>query len=508
MSKVIMIQGTMSNVGKSLLVGGLCRVLKQDGLKVAPFKSQNMALNSFVTKDGLELGRAQAMQAECAGVEPSVYMNPILLKPTNDIGSQVIVNGEAIGNMSARDYFAYKKKLIPDILHAYHKLEEWADVIVIEGAGSPAEINLKSDDIVNMGMAKLVDAPVLLVGDIDRGGVFAQLLGTLELLEADERDRVKGLIINKFRGDKSLLDSGIEMLEERGHVPVVGTIPYAHLMIDDEDSLSERLGNEFDYGDNVNTVEIAVVRLPRISNFTDVAPFESIPGVRVSFVSNPRELEGADMVIIPGSKNTIGDMNWLRTSGFKPAIKRFAMNKPVVGICGGFQMMGNEIFDPEGIENEDVDSIHGLDLFPIVTSLQPMKHRSQTEDCFDDLTGVFSSLSNEEFVGYEIHNGNTELSAEDDRDYDSLVVERDEEGQIILLQKDNLFGTYVHGIFDHEDIAFKLVSKLAENKGVSIGDASFDYQAFKEGEYDKLADIIRENLDMSLIRRLLDLPTV
>ena len=243
MSKVIMIQGTMSNVGKSLLVGGLCRVLKQDGLKVAPFKSQNMALNSFVTKDGLELGRAQAMQAECAGVEPSVYMNPILLKPTNDIGSQVIVNGEAIGNMSARDYFAYKKKLIPDILHAYHKLEEWADVIVIEGAGSPAEINLKSDDIVNMGMAKLVDAPVLLVGDIDRGGVFAQLLGTLELLEADERDRVKGLIINKFRGDKSLLDSGIEMLEERGHVPVVGTIPYAHLMIDDEDSLSERLCN-------------------------------------------------------------------------------------------------------------------------------------------------------------------------------------------------------------------------------------------------------------------------
>ena len=508
MSKVIMIQGTMSNVGKSLLVGGLCRVLKQDGLNVAPFKSQNMALNSFVTKDGLELGRAQAMQAECAGVEPSVYMNPILLKPTNDIGSQVIVNGEAIGNMSARDYFAYKKKLIPDILHAYHKLEEWADVIVIEGAGSPAEINLKSDDIVNMGMAKLVDAPVLLVGDIDRGGVFAQLLGTLELLEADERDRVKGLIINKFRGDKSLLDSGIEMLEERGHVPVVGTIPYAHLMIDDEDSLSERLGNEFDYGDNVNTVEIAVVRLPRISNFTDVAPFESIPGVRVSFVSNPRELEGADMVIIPGSKNTIGDMNWLRTSGFEPAIKRFAMNKPVVGICGGFQMMGNEIFDPEGIENEDVDSIHGLDLFPIVTSLQAMKHRSQTEDCFDDLTGVFSCLSNEEFVGYEIHNGNTELSAEDDRDYDGLVVERDEEGQIILLQKDNLFGTYVHGIFDHEDIAFKLVSKLAENKGVSIGDASFDYQAFKAGEYDKLADIIRENLDMSLIRRLLDLPTV
>ena len=234
----------MSNVGKSLLVGALCRIFKQDGYKVAPFKSQNMALNSFVTADGLELGRAQAMQAECAGVAPSVYMNPILLKPTNDVGSQVIVNGEAIGNMSARDYFAYKKKLIPDILAAFHKLEEWADIIVIEGAGSPAEINLKSDDIVNMGLAELVDAPVLLVGDIDRGGVFAQLLGTLELLEPQERDRVKGLIINKFRGDKSLLDSGIEMLEERGKVPVVGTVPYAKLMIDDEDSLSERLGND------------------------------------------------------------------------------------------------------------------------------------------------------------------------------------------------------------------------------------------------------------------------
>ena len=276
MAKVIMVQGTMSNVGKSLLVGALCRIFKQDGLKVAPFKSQNMALNSFVTKDGLELGRAQAMQAECAGVAPSVYMNPILLKPTNDVGSQVIVNGEVIGNMSARDYFAFKKKLIPDIMAAYKKLEEWADVIVIEGAGSPAEINLKSDDIVNMGMAKLVDAPVLLVGDIDRGGVFAQLLGTLELLEEDERSRVKGLIINKFRGDKSLLDSGIQMLEEMGGVPVIGTVPYANLQIDDEDSLSERLDSSGVENDN-SIVDIAAIRLPRISNFTDLAPFESIP---------------------------------------------------------------------------------------------------------------------------------------------------------------------------------------------------------------------------------------
>ena len=236
----IMIQGTMSNAGKSLLCAGLCRIFKQDGYKVAPFKSQNMALNSFITDKGLEMGRAQVVQAEAAGIEPEVSMNPILLKPTNDVGSQVIVNGEVLGNMSARDYFKYKKELIPDVMKAFHKLEENYDIIVIEGAGSPAEINLKENDIVNMGLAKMVDAPVLLVGDIDRGGVFAQLLGTLLLLEEDEKERVKGLIINKFRGDKTILDPGIEMLEEKGNVPVIGVTPYLHVEIEDEDSLTER----------------------------------------------------------------------------------------------------------------------------------------------------------------------------------------------------------------------------------------------------------------------------
>lgn len=493
MSKVIMIQGTMSNVGKSLLVGALCRIFKQDGYKVAPFKSQNMALNSFVTPDGLELGRAQAMQAECAGVAPSVYMNPILLKPTNDVGSQVIVNGEPIGNMSARDYFAYKKNLVPDIMSAFHKLEEWVDIIVIEGAGSPAEINLKSDDIVNMGMAELVDAPVLLVGDIDRGGVFAQLLGTLELLEPQERDRVKGLIINKFRGDKSLLDSGIDMLEERGKVPVVGTIPYAKLMIDDEDSLSERLGNEAINSQAI--VDIAVVRLTRISNFTDVAPFESIEGVNVRFVSNPRELENADLVIIPGSKNTISDLIWMRESGMEAAVKRFAIIGPVVGICGGFQMLGEQVEDPYGVENEGLSSINGVGLLPVSTVLQSAKHRSQTEDCFDDLIGVFEVLSGEEFVGYEIHNGisnPTENAKADD------LFEHDEDGEIILVQRGNILGTYVHGIFDNNDLALRLVQALAEQKGAKL-ETTMDYQAFKEAEYDKLAEIVRENLDMEYI---------
>ncbi len=482
-SKVIMVQGTMSNVGKSLLVGGLCRVFKQDGYRVAPFKSQNMALNSFVTEDGLELGRAQAMQAECAGVKPSVYMNPILLKPTNDIGSQVIVNGEVIGNMPARDYFKYKKKLIPDIMAAYNELQKQADIIVVEGAGSPAEINLKSDDIVNMGLAELIDAPVLLVGDIDRGGVFAQLLGTLQLLEPQERARVKGLIINKFRGDKSLLDSGIDMIEEMGHVPVIGTVPYTRLLIDDEDSLSERLDKDrFSEG---YSIDIAVVRFPRISNFTDAAPFESIEGVNVRFVTNPREIEKADLVILPGSKNTIADLRWMRESGMEAAVKKFATKGPVVGICGGFQMLGDSISDPDNVE--EGGSIRGLSLLNTTTILKDKKNRSQSEGQFPELDGVFSSLSGQKYVGYEIHMGETKNSLGEN---------------IISLQEGNVFGTYVHGIFDEGDLALRLIKRIAKDKGIEL-EQTMDYQAFKEQEYDKLAQVVRDNLDMEYIYKIL-----
>ena len=292
MAKVIMIQGTMSNAGKSLLTAGLCRIMKQDGYRVAPFKSQNMALNSFITKEGLEMGRAQVMQAEAAGLEPMVCMNPILLKPTNHTGSQVIVNGEIVGNMDARDYFSYKTRLIPHIKSAFRKLEQIADVIVIEGAGSPAEINLRENDIVNMGLAELVDAPVLLVGDIDRGGVFAQLLGTLMLLSEEEKKRVKGLIINKFRGDKTILDSGIDMLEEKGKVPVVGVIPYMELSLEDEDSLTGRFEKRTE-----KSIDIAVVRYPRISNFTDMNVFEQNAGVSVRYVASVTELGVPDMKI-------------------------------------------------------------------------------------------------------------------------------------------------------------------------------------------------------------------
>lgn len=309
----------MSNAGKSLIVAGLCRIFKQDGYRVAPFKSQNMALNSYITGEGLEMGRAQVMQAEAAGIRPQVCMNPILLKPTNDTGSQVIVNGEVLENMKARDYFAYKKKLIPDILKAYHTLEQQADIIVIEGAGSPAEINLKENDIVNMGLAELLDAPVLLVGDIDRGGVFAQLIGTLVLLEEKERERIKGLIINKFRGDVSILDPGIKMLEEKGGIPVTGVVPYMHLVLEDEDSLSDRFAEHEE-----KAVDIAVIRFPRISNFTDFMVFESIEGVSVRYVDTLEKLHHPDMIILPGSKNTMDDLKWMRQNGLEAAIKACA----------------------------------------------------------------------------------------------------------------------------------------------------------------------------------------
>lgn len=487
MAKVLMVQGTMSNAGKSLVVAGLCRIMKQDGYRVAPFKSQNMALNSFITKEGLEMGRAQVMQAEAAGIEPSAVMNPILLKPTTDKGSQVIVNGKVLGNMPAKEYFQYKTKLIPDIVKAFQKLEEQADIIIIEGAGSPAEINLKQNDIVNMGLAKLVDAPVLLVGDIDRGGVFAQLLGTLMLLEEDERDRVKGLIINKFRGDKTILDPGIDMLEEKGGIPVTGVLPYMRLSIDDEDSLSERLT-----GKEQGLVNVAVVRLPRISNFTDFSAFERIDGVKVQYVTKPEELKFADMTILPGSKNTIGDLKWLRESGMEASLYRFAQEKPLMGICGGYQMMGEEISDPDGVE--EGGSIRGMGLLPIQTILKDEKTTKQVQGTFEQLEGFFSCLSGQNFEGYEIHAGETTLK---------------EGSKHLLKQGDgcivgNICGTYAHGVFDHGDLAYRIAKALADQKGVVLKQmAEEDYKAFKESQYDALADGMRANMDMDAIYAML-----
>ena len=496
MAKVIMIQGTMSNAGKSFLVAGLCRIMKQDGYRVAPFKSQNMALNSFITEEGLEMGRAQVMQAEAAGIKPMVCMNPILLKPTNHTGSQVIVNGEVLGNMSAKDYFTYKKQFIPDIKKAFQKLEEYADIIVIEGAGSPAEINLKENDIVNMGMAEIVDAPVLLVGDIDRGGVFAQLLGTLMLLNEDERKRVKGLIINKFRGDRTILDPGIVMLEEKGQVSVAGVVPYMELALEDEDSLTERFEKR-----KQSCIDIAVIRYPRISNFTDFNVFEQMKEVSVRYVTNVSELHRPDMVILPGSKNTMGDLKWMRQNGLETAVKKLAEEIPVCGICGGYQMLGEVITDPERVEEGGI--LRGMELLPVVTSLEKEKVRCQVEGKLCDLDGIFSNLSGLEYAGYEIHMGKTEIWKKGQKVQigNNILYEK----KIMVSGRNkNVYGTYVHGIFDKGSIATAVVQALAEKKGILIENGAFeDYKTFKEKQYEKLADTLREYLNMEEIYGML-----
>ncbi|MBO6015392.1 MAG: cobyric acid synthase, partial [Lachnospiraceae bacterium] len=357
-AKVIMIQGTMSNAGKSVIAAGLCRIFSDDGYKVAPFKSQNMALNSYITKEGLEIGRAQAMQAECARTEPQACMNPILLKPTSDTGSQIIVNGKVLGNMSASAYFERKKEYARDILKAYDRLSEMVDIIVVEGAGSPVEMNLKKDDIVNMGLAKMIDAPVLLVGDIDRGGVFAQLLGTLDLFGDDERDRVQGVIVNKFRGDARLFEDGIRILEERGRTRVVGVVPFLNVRLDDEDSLSERLSQTA-----VRNFDVAVIKLKHISNFTDFDPFEQVDGVSVRYVSEGSHLGEPDLILLPGSKNTIADLRIFKESGLADAVvAKAAKGTCIIGICAGYQMLGRKVEDPDRTEEGGCEE--GLGLLP------------------------------------------------------------------------------------------------------------------------------------------------
>ncbi len=479
MSKKIMIQGTMSGVGKSILTAGLCRILKENGIKAAPFKSQNMALNSYITKQGLEMGRAQVTQAEAAGIEPLVQMNPILLKPTNDTGSQVIVNGELISNMSAREYFARKKDFIPDILKAFEYLSERYEAIVIEGAGSPAEINLRENDIVNMGLAELVDSPVILAGDIDRGGVFAQLVGTVELLSENERKRVKGFIINKFRGDVTLLRSGLDFLEKKTGIPVLGVVPYMKLELPDEDSLSER----FEFKGRIKDVDIAVIRLPRISNFSDFDIFENIDELSLRYVSSVDELNEPDMIILPGSKNTIEDLIWLRESGLEAMIKRFAAKGRIVfGICGGYQMLGNRISDPEGMESS-VKEIRGLELLPLETVLKDSKVRRQTRGKFPELEGVLGSLSGMDFEGYEIHIGEST--------YPSCNV-------------GNVYGSYVHGIFDAEGIAAAIVEAVLKKKGKAGGIHIKSEREIREDSYIKLAENLRENLDMEKIAEIME----
>ena len=484
MAKCIMVQGTMSGAGKSLLAAALCRIFHEDGYRTAPFKSQNMALNSFITADGLEMGRAQAVQAYAAGTEPDVRMNPILLKPSSDVGSQLIVNGEVRGAYAARDYFKMKKSLIPDIMAAYRSLAAENDIIVIEGAGSPAEINLKADDIVNMGLAKLVDAPVLLVGDIDRGGVFAQLYGTVALLEPEERDRIVGTVINKFRGDVEILRPGLSMLEEKTGVPVLGVVPWTKAKIDDEDSLAPVLGERRVH----KMIDIAVVRLPRISNFTDFSPLEYHPALGVRYVSAVRELGSPDLVILPGTKSTMEDLLWLRQSGLEAAVlKLAAAGTPVLGICGGYQMLGNEISDPEGVERGG--TMAGLGLLPCKTVFAAEKARTRVRG-----TVCGGSFFGAEVEGYEIHMGRTTGAAEP-----FCVLE---DGQPEGAVSGNVFGTYLHGLFDSGELTEKLADWLLTRKGLKTDEIRVEsHREYEERQFDILAAEVRAALDMEAIYR-------
>ena len=493
-AKVIMVQGTMSNAGKSFLVAGLCRVFMQDGYRTAPFKSQNMALNSYITKDGLEIGRAQAMQAEAAGIEPTVEMNPILLKPTSNVGSQVIVNGEVLGNMKAMDYYANKKQLVPEIEKAFEKLSEEYDIIVIEGAGSPAEINLKENDIVNMGMARIAKAPVLLCGDIDRGGVFASLYGTVKLLEDEEQSMIKGLIINKFRGDVEILKPGLQMIEEKTGIPVVGVVPLTPLDIDDEDSLSDRLTHTGQKGG----IDLAVIRIPHISNFTDFNVFERMDGVSLRYVGSAGELGTPDLIFLPGTKNTMDDLTWLRESGMETAVLRCAEQKvPVVGICGGYQMLGELLEDPDGVEHGG--SMRGMGLLHTKTVFSRAKTRTQIQGRVNTVS-ICGEFAGREVQGYEIHMGRTEKTG----DCQETIYLEDGRLDGLSNPEGTVFGTYLHGIFDYGDLAAMTVSRLMRRKGIDPKNWHFDPEEHKRREYDKLADLVRNSLDMKRIYEILE----
>ena len=498
----LMLQGTMSNAGKSLLAAALCRIFKQDGYRVAPFKSQNMALNSFITAAGGEMGRAQVVQAEAAGLAPDVRMNPILLKPTTDVGSQVIVNGQVVGNMRAMEYYRRKREFLPAVLDAYAGLDREYDVLVIEGAGSPAEINLKQDDFVNMGLAKLVDAPVLLIGDIDRGGVFAQLYGTIALLESDERARVKGTIINKFRGDRAILEPGLRQLEALCGVPVAGVVPYTRVDIDEEDSLTER----FSRTAGRKLLDLAVIRLPRISNFTDFSPFERYANVSLRYISSVGELGTPDMILLPGTKSTIADLSWLHQSGLEAAIcKEAARGTPVFGVCGGYQMMGESLKDPMGVEAGG--EIRGMGLLPIDTVFEGEKTRTRVTGSFEGLSGVLKSLNGVAIEGYEIHMGATtrKEGCQASTKICNHAAAGTAEEKLDGACHDNIYGTYVHGVFDKEGVVKTIVMALGERKGIDMSSvASIDFTAFKESQYDKLAEGLRAHLDMEKIYEILE----
>ena len=508
-ARTLMIQGTMSSVGKSLLVAALCRVFKQDGLRVAPFKAQNMALNSFATRDGREIGRAQAMQADAAGVDVTVEMNPVLIKPEADSFAQIVVMGKPWARLPAGEYMRRRGELWNVVTRALDSMRAQYDVVVIEGAGSPVELNLRRGDLVNMAIAEYADAPVLLVGDIDRGGIFAQLLGTHALLEGSERARVRGFIVNKFRGDVRLFMDGVKILEERSGVPVIGVMPFVRdLRIADEDSVAledrRMTDDRRQMTDDVRllssvlrqSLDIAVIRLPHISNFDDFDPLRAEDDVTVRFVDRVEDLRNPDLIILPGTKTTIADLKSLRERGLAAHIVELARaGTPLLGICGGYQMLGAQILDPQRVESDEMQ-VAGLGLLPLVTTFDAEK---QTVRARGDVTaneGLFANARGLEIAGYEIHMGQTRadcaslvrVAARGEDAVDDCDGAVDARGWIA--------GTYFHGLFDNDALRDVMLTNLAARKGiVRTARTRFD----RGSAYDRLAQVARENLKMEMI---------
>ena len=505
MANYIMMMGTSSHVGKSILTTALCRIFYRQGRKVVPFKAQNMALNSYVTRDGDEMGRAQVAQAEAAGLEPMVDMNPVLLKPTGNAQSQVIIMGKPVGNMSAREYHkGYSLKAFGAVKEALARLDKEYDTIVIEGAGSPAEVNLKANDIVNMRVAKHLNAPVLLIADIDRGGALASLVGTLELLDEDEKALVKGLVINKFRGDVTLLTPAIDFLEKKTGKPVLGVIPHIPKMgIDDEDSVSlqEKMAAPAD-GD----VKIAVIQTPKISNFTDFDALGYENDVALYYVQEAESLGEPDVIILPGSKNTTEDMLYLEKSGIADKIRKFAKaDKPVIGICGGYQMLGELICDPEHAESDN-DQVQGLGLLGMKTIFAKEKLTSQVmADCVS-LNFLGKQIVADNLKGYEIHMGHTEFTRAEEEH--PLVIrqrrgERCESIEGTTNASHNVFGTYIHGIFDNDEFRRSLLNAIRAVKGLEALPNTHNLMSEKQQSYEHLADVVEESLDMKKLAEIM-----
>ena len=504
MGKKIMLQGTASNVGKSIITTGLCRIFKQDGYNVIPFKSQNMALNSFITKEGLEMGRAQVSQAEACGIDPIADMNPILLKPNGNNKSQVIVRGKVVGDMSSKEYHEYKLQLTEVLGDIFEEFEEKYDVVVMEGAGSCAEINLMERDISNMGMAEIADAPVIIIGDIDRGGVFASLAGTMLLLPDEYKKRVKGVIINKFRGRKELLDSGIKMLEDIIKVPVLGVLPYTDIKIEEEDSVTTRFKQKINKGD----IHIEVVRTPHMSNFTDFNIFETQEDVSLRYVDFGESFGDPDIVIIPGTKSTIDDLMFLRKNGLENQIKELhRRGKLIIGICGGYQMLGKVLKDPYHVEN-DLEEVEGIGLLDVETTFEMEKTTTQVKAILDEnFHGYLENLSGKEVSGYEIHMGITKRN-ENSNNFVTVKqkLEQKVNYQVGSVNKEcNVFGTYLHGIFDDIDFTRTILNNIRKMKNLEPIESNVkSFKEFKNQQYDKLADYLREHVDMEKIYEIMN----